>query len=131
MITPKFTGIIEKGKLTLDNKSKFELYLKCLDGRVELAVKKYRKARSIKQNSYYWLCVSLIAKEIGEEPEDLHATFKAMFLTDRTGKIPIVRSTTKLSTLQFIEYIEKITRKMAEIGIVLPNPDEISIDDIN
>ena len=41
-MTPKFLGTIEKGKLTLDHKDKFELYLGCLEGRVELTIKKYR-----------------------------------------------------------------------------------------
>jgi hypothetical protein len=50
-----------------------------------------------------------------------------MFLVDRAKDFPIVRSTTSLNTFQFMEYMEKIARKMSEMNISLPNPDEAEI----
>jgi hypothetical protein len=133
---PIFYGLTEKGELKVENKSKFQDYLLSLSKpdkptKIEIIVKRYRKKRSNKQNRYYWLCLNFIGNEIGEDPDELHDTFKAMFLTDRTGKIPIVRSTTKLNTMQFMEYMDKITRKMAETGITLPSPEDMYQDDYN
>ncbi len=51
-------------------------------------------------------------------------TFKQMFLLDRTKKIPVARSTTELNKIEFGEYFDKIKYKVAEIGIILPEPDD-------
>lgn len=135
MIHPIHYAILENSELKFENKARFQKYLASIayknkPTKIEVIVKRYRKKRSVKQNAYYWLCLTFIAKEIGEDdPEELHDTFKAMFLTDRRGKFPIVRSTTKLTTLEFMEYMEKIARKMAELNISLPNPDDIYLED--
>lgn len=74
--------------------------------------------RTEQQNRYYWgVYLPIIAKETGHEVEDLHALFKGMFLNRGVvevlgNKVRRVRSTTDLSTGQFVEYIlniEKLT----------------------
>ena len=127
-MTPKFYATIDKGKMTLLDKPKFLAYLTSLQykttpAQVEITVRRYRKARSNNQNAFYWLCLNAIAHEIGEDPEELHVTFKSMFLVDRSKKLPIVRSTTSLDTKEFTDYIEKISIKVSEFGITLPDPD--------
>lgn len=136
MTYPTFYGLVEKGELKVENKPRFQKYLLSLSRpnkptKIEIIIKRYRKKRSVQQNRYYWLCLNFIGNEIGEDAEELHNTFKAMFLTDRTGKIPIVRSTTKLNTVQFTEYMDKIARKIAEIDITLPNPEDAYADEYN
>ncbi len=123
---PKFFGNVDsKGKLILEEQELFDVYLGSLvNSKVELTVKKFRKNRSLKANAYYWVCLSYIANEIGEELEDLHTTFKAMFLVDRTKPIPIVRSTTTLNSLEFMDYLIKIAERVGRIGITLPSPDD-------
>ncbi len=124
-LTPKFKGSIKSGKLILEKPQIFGLYLGNFEGkRVDVIVQKEKKARSLKANSYYWLCLSHIGSEIGEDSEELHTTFKAMFLVDRSKQLPIVRSTASLSTEEFAEYLDKIERRVAEIGIILPDPNE-------
>lgn len=129
-MTPKFYGTIENGNFTLENDKQFKKYLTSLQyktkpARVEIAVRRYRKKRSDKQNRYYWLCLNHIANELGEtEPDNLHITFKAMFLIDKSGKLPIIKSTTSLNSKEFMDYMEKISIKMGEFGVTLPNPDE-------
>ena len=129
---PFFTGTIDKGELILDNKDNFLSYLTSLQykttpAKVTIRVDRVRKNRSLQQNSYYWVCITHIATEIGETAEDLHSTFKSMYLTDRTKKLPMVRSTTSLNTKEFMDYMEKISIKVSEFGIVLPNPDDMYI----
>lgn len=122
----KFSGKIEKGKIKLEDRDGFQKHLMNLDGKkVQVIVRKYKTSRSNEQNKLYWFYLTFIGQELGYENEELHSTFKAMFLTDRSGKIPIVRSTTSLTTTGFTNYIEKITRKVAEMGIVLPDSEKV------
>jgi hypothetical protein len=69
------------------------------DGKWRLVVEKDRKTRSIRQNALMWVWLNIMGDNLGYDPEELHCTFKAMFLTDRSLKVPLVRSTTQLSTL--------------------------------
>jgi len=125
----RYRGQVENGKLQLYETATFNMNLGLLEGkRIELTVKEYKKSRTIPQNSLYWFYLNFIGKEIGEVPEDLHSTFKAMFLVDRKTKIPIVRSTTTLNTEEFSEYIERIAQRVASIGIVLPDPNIIDLN---
>jgi len=119
-----FYGIIEKSKLRLLNMDLFKNYLNKLEGcKIEVSVKKVRSIRSLSQNALYWVWLEIIANDTGYDKEELHATFRSMFLTDRTKKIPIVRSTTKLNKLQFKEYLDKVERTAGELGIALPEPE--------
>lgn len=121
---PIFAGRVEKGKLQIRNVKAFTDWLGCLKGDVQIIVKKKRKDRTLLQNAYYWVCITIIANELGYLPEEIHATFKAMFLVDRSGKMPVVRSTTRLNTVEFSEYFERIALQAAELGIVLPDPED-------
>ncbi|MFH1052776.1 MAG: hypothetical protein V1779_17790 [bacterium] len=128
-LTPKFKGIVKDKKLHIYNSEIFYKYLGSLECKeIQVIIKKWRKNRSTKQNSYYWLCLTHIGNEIGEDPETLHDTFKAMFLIDRSKRIPIVRSTTTLNTAEFFDYMEKIARRVAEIDIQLPNPEDYYVN---
>lgn len=124
-LKPIFTGTIENGELKLHNRKQFVEYIRNMKGEVELVIYRKRKNRTLKQNSYYWLCMEFLAEELGEDPNELHSTFKAMFLVDRSKKLPIVKSTTTLNSLEMTEYIEKIRRAMANLGIKMPNPEDL------
>lgn len=125
-MTPKFLGTIKDGKLTLDNKHKFELFLRCLDGRVELTVKKFRKKRSDPQNRYYWgVVIKILGEHFGYESEEMHEALKWQFLRKK-GPVPTVISTTKLNTMEFMEYLDRIMRWASiEHKIYIPSPDEV------
>lgn len=47
-----------------------------------------------------------------------------MFLLDRTKELPIVRSTTSLNSLEFMDYMMKIAERVGQVGISLPSPDD-------
>ena len=120
-----FKGRIENGQIILDTLQLYNDKIKSLEGKfIEIDLKQYRKKRSNQQNKYYWFCLNYIADITGYDPDELHTTFRAIYLVDKSGKIPIVRSTSSLNTLEFTEYIEKIARRVALIDIVLPSPDD-------
>jgi len=120
-----FYGTVKNGVLKLFRKDIYEMYLGTLENKdITLELKKRSRKRTNKANRYYWAILTLIGKDLGYYPEEIHNSFKALFLTDRTKKIPIVKSTTRLSTEEFTEYIERISQKMAEIGIIIQTPEE-------
>jgi hypothetical protein len=81
--------------------------------------------RTDAQHRYYWVYVSEISKETGNEPEDLHELFKAKFLPRKRVEVlgeTIERgsSTKNLTRTEFSEYIDRI----AEMTGILPPPLE-------
>ena len=84
-----------------------------------------RPKRSLMQNNYYWLYLSLIARSSGHNSLELHAWAKGRFLTtgisevfgDNTRK---VKSTTVLTIGEFCHYIILIEKKT---GIPAPVTD--------
>jgi len=56
----------------------------------------------------------------------MHEALKFKFLSKGHETLPTVISTTKLDTLDFFEYIEKIKRwATIEYQIVLPEPEDL------
>ena len=107
-IIPKFKGKVEKGKLTLNNQSKFELYLNGLEGEIELIIKRAIKHRSLNQNNLYWLYLNVISEDTGNTPEELNEYFKRVHLKPQNlncfnKTIPIPGSTTTLNTAEFTD----------------------------
>lgn len=125
MLTPVFHGTIQNNVLKVYHADRFKMWLEKLNGKnIELVIKKKSAHRSGQQNKYYWACLNIIGQDTGESAESLHESFKQMFLLDRTKKIPVARSTIELNKIEFGEYFEKIKYKVAEIGIILPEPDD-------
>lgn len=120
-----FHGTIKDGKLFLKNRAMWDKYISELpDCKVDVDIKKVRSKRSLSQNNLYWLLLEEISNYTGFYPEELHSSFKAMFLTDKTKKIPLVRSTTRLNKIEFGLYLEKIRIQASELGIELPSPED-------
>lgn len=98
---------------------------------IVITVEKNKDQRSSSQNRYYWgFCIQLATikiNELGNEytENDTHEMFKSLFLTvstqiacEETGELIYegsrVKSTTDLNSVEFSDYIEKITRWCAE-----------------
>jgi len=123
-----FRGKVNNGKVVLDDPKGFRKHLINLEGKIiQVIARKYKTSRTNPQNKLYWFYLNFIGQELGYETEELHATFKAMFLKDRSTKIPIVRSTTSLTTTGFTNYIDEIVRKAAEMDIILPDPKDVDL----
>lgn len=120
-----FFGKTRDGKLILNDKKVFDNFIvKLKDSVVELRVRKWRNKRSIPQNSLYWLWVGIMADDLGYDPDELHQSLKAMFLIDKSKRVPLVRSTTVLNKLEFTQYLDRVERLASvELGIILPQPE--------
>lgn len=127
MNTFKFHGEVKQGKLKLDSPSSYLVYLSSLEGkRIELSLQKERNNRTLSQNAYYWgVIIEILGQHFGYEPDEMHEALKYKFLKihEDTGLIS-VRSTTKLSTLEFGDYLDRIIRWAAEEGVVIPAAGE-------
>jgi len=110
-------------------------------GRYIFTCKKYRKSRSNRQNSYYWACVVpyVIDGLVGAgfeksllSVENVHELLKNKFLKEDYGIdggefITLTKSTTDLSTTEFMDYIAEIQKWGAEfLQIMIPDPGEQS-----
>lgn len=98
-----------------------------LEGRrVSIRILRVQRERTAPQNAYLWGCVyPLLAEAIGYDVEELHEACKLRFLRDRENEredLPRVRSTAKLSTAEFSEYVETVRRLAAELGVNIPDP---------
>jgi hypothetical protein len=106
------------------------------DGKYRLRISRAGK-RSIMQNGYYWGCIIPAIQsglyDLGHEldKEEIHDWLKVKFnyvevINKGTGeyeRVPI--STTKLTKLEFCEYIEKIQRFAAEfLNVVIADPGQ-------
>jgi len=92
--------------------------------KVTLEIHTRKVKRSDQQNRYYWgVYLPLIAKETGNHNLDyLHELFRSLFLTKGVvevmgRKVRMKKSTTELSTSEFISYIMDIE---AETNIIAP-----------
>ena len=124
----KFYGTKEKNQIKYQNPSILTEYISNLkDGQeIVLEIKTKRRIRSLSQNALYWLWLDVISQDTGFTSEDLHSTFKSLFLVDNTQKIPLVRSTTDLDTAQFTLYLNKIEDLCFDkLNIKLPQPEEL------
>jgi len=120
-----FRGTVEHGALKIYNPD-FISFLRQFEGKVLfLTIQPEKRPRSLPQNRLYWEWLGIIGNTLGYTREEMHDTFKAMFLTDHGARLPVVRSTTGLTTKEFSEYMGKVDRQAAELGISLPTPEEI------
>lgn len=102
-----------------------------LEKAVQFTVEAYKKKHSSSQRGYYHgVVVATVAKETGNDPEDVHNAFKEMFLTPDVVEVfgkPMLRRTTKpLGTVEYGEFIDKcVAFSHTELGIRIPAPNEV------
>ncbi len=136
MSTPniKWPALSTGGSLRVEDKQKFQDYLRTIEGEVTLVVARKTKERSHPQNRYYWsVCVGFLSEYLGYEPEMLHDILKNLFLKSYSeqyvnGKMQRfvrIRSTTELTTKEFENYTSQIRRWAAtELNFSIPEPGE-------
>lgn len=89
-------------------------------GDYRITIEEVDAGRTNEQNRFYWAILNEIADQTGNSSDDLHETFRAMFLTDRGAVPPRIRSTTELDVREFITYIDQILAYIGtEMGITV------------
>lgn len=86
-----------------------------------------RMSRSQKQNAYYWgVVLKIMGDEIGYLPDEVHQLMGKQFLSyERSPGELFIKSTTKLSTVEFEDYLSNVRRFAAtELNIYVPLPNE-------
>lgn len=114
--------------------------LKSCKGKWRVELTRYRPRRSDAQNRYYWaVVVPMFAdflREQGEQytNEDAHEVLKAAWLRKSIHKpdgellCESIGSTAKLTTSEFIDYIDRCVVWLADMfHIVVPNPGEYRV----
>ena len=125
-----FLGKVNKGVLQVE--ARFYSHLATLEGQeVEVVVRKKKTQRSNQQSRYYFgVIVKMISDHTGFEPEEVHYALRERFLgseVDEKSGLRIVKSTTSLSTKEFIDqYTDPIKRWTQEfLGFRIPEPNEV------
>ena len=115
------------GKLVHEHPEKLKAFIAGLKPtiRQKITIEKYIQKRSSQQRKYYFgVVVKLIADHCGMTPQEAHEALKWMFLQERGEYMPTVRSTAKLTTKEFMDYIEQCVIWAAEfLQIVVPDPN--------
>lgn len=121
-----FLAKAKDGKLDFGsetNQARLRMVVKENEGRT-FRLEMMKTTRTLSQNAFYWLYLSVIERETGNNANDLHELFKRILLPPRyltvLGKeIKIPASTASLSKSEFSEYMDKIC---AETNVPIPNP---------
>lgn len=130
---PIWHAQIIDGKICYENLVEFQRYIDLLKqqgGKIDIIYRKHSAQRSLDQNSYYWgVVIPLIQEWNGDnDPQDTHRGLCGVFLVDRTKKLPSVKGSSTLSTIEFCEFIDKIVAWAAmEANIVIPPPINVGI----
>lgn len=127
---PVFHGKIEGSIVIWDTPEKVREYIKGLEGkRIDVTMKRERSQRSINQNNYYFGVVcKVLGDYFGYEVDEMHEALKLKFLQIGACDVPTIKSTTKLNTTEFEDYLERIRRWAAtEYSVVVPLPNEAEV----
>lgn len=122
---PVFHGKMVKRCFVCDDQYLFNQFNDALDGkRVDVTIRKERSIRSLNENNYYWgVVLQLLSEHTGYTTDEMHEICKHQFLMVH-GQFDYVKSTTKLNTVEFEEYLDKIKNWAAVLGVNVPNPNE-------
>ena len=97
--------------------------------------KRYYKIRTNDQNALYWLWLTCLEHETGNDKNDLHDYFREEFLQVNYiyvfGKEKKVLESTKTqNTIKMKNYLDKIQAfASSELGVILPNPEDRHFED--
>jgi hypothetical protein len=105
------------------------------DKEVSIKVARKKKCRSLNQNAYYWSVVVPAVRAMLEEygndvdDEETHAFCKehvgkltSSVVGGKGNRLAIVKSSAKLDTKEFENYINRVVAFAASEGIVIPPP---------
>ena len=125
-------GRVDGGKLHLNARKTFEEQLREIEGQVVLTVQ--RSTRSLRQNDLLWVYNTLVGRELGWDPEEVHEFTKSKInlvhktrLDKSTGELvdeSFPGGTHDMAKDEFSDYLERYVSYWAVGGIVLQSPEE-------
>lgn len=92
--------------------------------------KRVQKIRTNDQNALYWLWMTCLEQETGQDKNSLHDYFREKYLKVTYEKVfdserKILESTRKLDTVAMKNYLDKIQIFAAtELAVTLPDPED-------
>ena len=138
MLIPVFNAILDETGLKYMEPIKMQRYLQTLAGKrpikVNITIEKQYKRRSTgkptdtgNQNGYYWkVVIPMLSDHFGYDPDEMHHAIKTKFLRiGGTDELPKVKSSAKLTTIEFEDLMEEIRIwALAEFNILIPTIDD-------
>ena len=128
-------GITENGIFTPDDRTAHISALGALQGkRTTMTLERFRKARSGRQNRYYWGIIIKAIQEAGgyTTPDEAHDACRWALLRVEREKGPYCRSTTELTTIETEDYYSKLRQMGAEgffgDSVWIPEPNQTDFD---
>lgn len=132
------SGVVHNGKVEWDDiPETLKTFEQFEASHVLITVEPFRRKRSYLQNNYYWGVVIDIAwrtfRDLGNgdlSPSDVHEALKLKFLKgfvliENVETLDFAKSSTSLSTVEFMSYVERIQQYFAEqFQIIIPSPNE-------
>lgn len=122
---------VKNGHLSKSVRNKIASELLQFEGKkVTVTIQKLKSHRSVQQNRYWWLAMTILGNELGYSREETHELMKFKFLKrerviEKTGEIlEYIESTTTLSKSDFADMVTDMVRWAASMGIVIPLPGE-------
>jgi len=133
-IKPVFFGeIVETSgvkKIQFNSPSDVQRYLQGFEkgDKMQATIEKKRKARTTRENAYYWgVVIKVLSEEWGYWEDEVHDLLREQFLKVHPddGKPAYIKSTKRLSTVEFEDYLANIRMwASSEHGIFVPLPNE-------
>jgi hypothetical protein len=131
--------ILQKGERSL---ARIVAFISALskDKAWKVEIGEYKRTRSNDQNAYLWTVYEHILKTCDEQlrgwtKEELHEFFLGTHFGWETvegfgrKRVRPLRRSSRLSTVEFSEFVAAIQQFMAERGIYLPDPGEVTNED--
>lgn len=109
------------------DKAKAETRFKVLlDKGAKIELKEVRKVRTLNQNAYLHVCISLFAIEFGYNLEEAKTLLKreCLFMIYEKNNNTFLKRTRDMDTQQLTKFIEWVRNYSASNGLYLPSSEE-------
>ena len=94
--------------------------LDCSATRYVMTIRERKSKRSIEQNSRYWKLLTELGKHLGYSPDEMHDICRFKFMRNAIEingeRLPLLKSSTKLTTKEMAEYQEAIEIWAGKLG---------------
>jgi hypothetical protein len=110
----------------LDQKKACTILRKHIEDEVKIEIKLIRKKRTVKQNAYLHVCISLYSANLGYTESEGKSLLKKMcpFMNYEKNGQTFYKESRDLDTKEMTDFIEWIRNHSASIGNYIPSAEE-------